>query len=175
MQAIIKSMILFFSVSVCAYNVQQVKQLQSLVESKSFINASGCDFRGLGDLFKGLNLNGAQLCGASFGSISKNPIVQPGLKQKSGQISDLSNVNFSNAMLVSANFENAILKNANFSGADLLYVNFSGADLTGVDLDAAKNATSALYAQTIMPDGKKHTGSTWTSSAGKVYPLHVLS
>jgi uncharacterized protein YjbI with pentapeptide repeats len=153
------SALLLLSIELVAYNAHHASKVLQKVKSGQFVNASHCDFRGLGLLFKGLNLSGAQLSGVLFDIQNK-------------QNSDLSGVNFSNATLVSTSFKGANLKNANFSNADVCYADFSGADLTGALLDKAKNVNLALFCKATMPDGTKPVGATWTSKSGKVIQLH---
>jgi uncharacterized protein YjbI with pentapeptide repeats len=162
---------LLFSVfHLYAYNPHHVQKLQQAVQKNEFVNASRCDFRGVGTLLKAINLTGAQLCSALFNSLPSVINPKPCLVEVSNQVSDLSNVNFSNATLVSTSFKNTILKGANFTGADISYADFTGADLTGAKgLDKALNERLALFCNTTMPDGTKPTGSTWTSSSGKVF------
>lgn len=171
MKQLIKMMLLSVVFQQHAYNPQHVQKLQQAVQAQEFVNASRCDFRGLGTLLVGVDLSGAQHCGALFDSLPSVIDPKPCLVEVAGQASDLSNVNFSNATLRSTSFKNAILKGANFAGADICYADFTGADLTGaVGLDKALNERLALFCNTTMPDGTKPTGATWTdSSSEKVF------
>lgn len=175
MKLVIKIIVLFCSVQLFSYNLQHAQKLKTMVSTGTNVNASHCDFRGLGDFFQGLNFTGMQLTGTLFGPISAAPTLQSFLVQIPGQVSDLSNCNFKNATLVSTSFESAILHKANFNGADIAYANFSNADLTGAKLDKALNADLALFCGATMPDGTIPTGSTWTSKSGKVFQLHCSS
>ena len=172
MKNIIQIMILFCSVQLYSYNLKHATKLKTMVTAGTGVNASHCDFRGLGDFFKGLNFTGIQFTGALFGSVSSAPTLQSFLVQVPSQVSDLSKCNFKNATLVSTSFESATLHKVNFNGADIAYANFSNADLTGAKLDGALNADLALFCGATMPDGTIPTGSTWTSSKGNVFQLH---
>lgn len=162
---------LFYALSLQAYNARHVDQVLQIQKQKQSINASRCDFRGIGDAFKGLNFSGMQFSGALFDTVSDAANPAPSLVQIAGQKSDLTNVNFSNASLVSTSFQGAVLQKVNFAGADISYANFAGADLTGAKLDGAQNASLALFCGAIMPDGTKPTSDTWTSPSGKVFYL----
>lgn len=177
MDRFIKIVALCFASQLQAYNLEQVKKLQQAVQSQQFVNASRADFRGLGNLLKGINLTGAQLSVALFDGFPAMVVPKPFLVQISNQNSDLSGVNFSNATLVSTSFKNAILKGATFTGADICYADFTGANLTGViGLGSAKNERLALFCNTTMPDGTKPTGKTWTDPvSGKVFYMRCSS
>ncbi|MBP7854575.1 pentapeptide repeat-containing protein [Candidatus Babeliales bacterium] len=157
-----------------SYNVQHLKKLKKQLSLKEKnINISHVDFRGLGHFLENVDLSNVQACGALFSEMSLTPIpVFAGLIQVPGQLTNLSNVNFSNASLVSTNFKGAILHNVNFSNADLAYANFSNADLTGAKLNKAKNIELAMFCDAIMPDGTKPTGSIWTSPTGHQIQVH---
>lgn len=163
-------LLLFLTFQFQAYNPEHIKKLQEQIANNGFVNASRADFRGIGALLKDLNLSKAQLCAALFDSLPLVIIAKPCLVESANQVSDLSGVNFSGATLVSTSFKNTILKGANFTDVDICYADFTGADLTGViGLDTAQNERLALFCNTTMPDGTKPTGSTWTSSSGKVF------
>lgn len=172
MKRLILSMLALWVVSLDAYNAYQADQvLQALAQNKK-LNCSGCDFRGLGTLFKQKKLSNMNLSGVLFGRISDTALPAASLIKIPNQVSDLTKVNFAGSTLVSTSFEGSILKYANFANADIAYANFSQADLTGViGLDQAKNSSLASFAGAIMPDGSQPTGTTWTSAPSKNYPM----
>lgn len=175
MKQLIKILFLIFSMPLFSYNPQHVKALQQAVKNKEFINCSRCDFRGVGSLLKGLNLQNAQLSGALFSTVASATNPKPNLIEIPNQNCDLSGVSFFNAALVSTSFEGANLSGASFYGADIAYANFYGANLTGAKLDGAINSELALFCNATMPDGTKPTGTTWTSKKGKVFYMRCAS
>ncbi len=175
MKGSFKILCLIFAMPLFSYNPQHVKALQQAIKNKEFINCAACDFRGVGNVFKGLNLKGAQLSGAMFSVVDAATLAKPALIEVPGQNCDLSGVDFFNATLVSTDFEKANLQKANFYGADIAYANFAGADLTGAKLDGAINADLALFCGATMPDGTVPTGQTWTSKKGKVFSMRCAS
>ncbi|MBP6892664.1 pentapeptide repeat-containing protein [Candidatus Babeliales bacterium] len=172
MKKLIRIFIFISFLPLQSYNPQHVQALQKAVKNKKIVNCSKCDFRGVGNLFKGLKLKGAQLSGAMFSKVVQATNPKPILIEILGQNCDLSGVDFFNATLVSTSFDGANLSNANFYGADVAYANFAGADLTGAKLDGAINCKLALFCGAIMPDGTKPTGLTWTSKKGKIFYMH---
>lgn len=175
MKQIIKILLCTYFAVLGAYNPQHVKILKTMIKNKKFINCSRCDFRGTGDLLKGLKFNSAQFSGAMFSKVPAATNPKPNLIEIANKICDLSNADFFNATLVSTSFEGANLSNANFYGADVAYANFANADLTGAKLDGAINCELALFCGATMPDGTKPTGSIWTSKKGKVFYMRCAS
>lgn len=149
------------------YNTLHVEILKNNIKNKQVINASRCDFRGAGDLLKGINVSGGQLSGAMFSMPTKKADVG-GIISIPGQKTDLTGANFSKTSLVSTNFADTVLKKVNFAGADIQYANFTGADLTGAVFTNVQNAEFASFCGATMPDGSVCNGTSWTNKSKKV-------
>jgi len=148
--------------NVAAYNPQHVAVLKQNIAQDLPINVSGCDFRGAGTALQGINLSNAQAGNANFDTCIKVTGL-PFLTEILNQKTDLTNANFSNAILRSASFNGAILKGVSFSGADVTFANFSGADLTGADFTGAVGLPAAVFCSATMPNGvSKCSGKSWT-------------
>lgn len=173
MKKIMLFLMLLMSLLVETYNELHVSKIVSLSKLGQPINASRCDFRGSGSLLRSLNLSKSNLGGALFNANDTSVVPATGTVKVPGQITDLSYVNFSGALLVSTGFSGVKFEGANFDGADICYADFTGADLRGaLNLDKAKNSSLARFCGATMPDGSTFTGKTWQSSAGKTYYSH---
>jgi len=166
---------LFLSIQIFSYNINHVKKITEKIKNKQLINASRCDFRGVGSQFKGFDFSGAQLSGALFNIVNDNPTVISGTILIVGQNSDLSGCNFSQAILISTGFQGANLMNTIFDEADIDFVDFTNANLKGAKLDKAKNIETANFCGATMPDGSKCTGASWKSVAGTEIYCHCSS
>lgn len=163
-------LLISMSGSLIGYNQMHVSTVLST--SAQPIIASGCDFRGAGSMLQKVNFAGAQLGGALFNANDKQETPAVGTVKIPGQVTDLSNVNFSGAICVSTGFKKTVLRNAIFDNADIRYADFTGADLRGAKLDKALNVSLARFDGAIMPDGTKCTGKTWQSASGKFFYCH---
>jgi len=156
-----------------SYNTVHIAKVIKSAQSGQVINGSRCDLRGSGSLLKSLNLSKCNFSGALFNANDANVVPAGGTVKVPSQVTDLSGVNFSGALLVSTGFAGTKCAGTNFDGADICYADFSNADLTGtLNLDKAQNSSLARFCGATMPDGSKFTGTTWQSSSGKTFYSH---
>lgn len=166
--------VLFVSSNCNGYNTLQVQTVLKSIKNKTALNASRCDFRGLGTQFSGVNFSGANLSGALFNQNNTQEYPTVGTVKIPGQTSDLSGANFTGAQLISTGFAGANLTGAIFTKADINYADFSNANLTGAaTLDQALNIGNARFSGATMPDGSKMAkGGTWKSPSGVIFNAH---
>ena len=151
-----------------SYNKQHVALFQKKIAKKdAFINVSRCDFRGTGDILKGIKCPGAQLSGATF-AMSTEKAVVGGIISIPNQKSNLAGADFSNSVCVSTDFSDTILSGANFTRADIAYANFSGADLTNAVFKNVKNSELATFCGATMPDGSVCTDGLWQNKSKSI-------
>lgn len=167
-----KKLWFFVLIGICAMSLsihsymkfQAAAFKKALTDSKSVVNCSGCDLRGIVGL-SGVDAHGIQLSLANF-----QPCDPSDQNKNNGnmiciknQASDLSKINLANASLFSVCFDYANLENAILSGADATFASFQHVDLHGAKVDALK-AEGAVFCNATMPDGRVCTQElgTWS-------------
>lgn len=155
-----------------SYNQLYLSKVLAKAQSNNQLIASGVDFRGAGNLLKGKKFNG-ELSGANFAQNDKNVVPLIGTVKIPGQVTDLSDSDFSNTNLVSSSFKGAHLENVIFNGADIDWADFSGANLRGAQFKGAKNISKARFYNATMPDGSVLSYGSWTDSNGSIFNAYA--
>lgn len=167
---IVLFIILISPLYVKSYNQLQVAKVKKAVSTQQQVVATGGDFRGLGDLFKGMNFSNTHFSGATFAKNDQGVVSAAGTVKVPDQASDLSGCNFSNATLISTSFVGANLENANFSQADIAWADFSETNLKGATgFDTAKNIDKAKFCKAILPTGITLSSNQVSGGSFKAY------